>query len=77
MDHATLTLIADKHIRAALAEDMDHGDISTYAVMPHASAGAVDLIAKQDGIIAGLDVFEHTFHILDPKTRCEIGRAHV
>ena len=36
MDHATLTLIADKHIRAALAEDMDHGDISTYAVMPHA-----------------------------------------
>lgn len=71
MDHATLTLIADKHIRAALAEDMDHGDISTYAVMPHARAGAVDLIAKQDGIIAGLDVFEHTFHILDPKTRCE------
>lgn len=71
MDHATLTLIADKHIRAALAEDMDHGDISTYAVMPHARAGAVDLIAKQNGIIAGLDVFEHTFNILDPETRCE------
>ncbi len=71
MDYATLTLIADKHIRAALAEDMDHGDISTYAVMPHARAGAVDLIAKQDGIIAGLDVFEHTFHILDSNTRCE------
>lgn len=71
MDHATVTLIADKHIRAALQEDMDHGDISTYAVMPTARAGAVDLIAKQDGIIAGLDVFEHTFHILDPKTRCE------
>lgn len=71
MDHATLTLIADSHIRVALQEDMDHGDISTYAVMPTARAGAVDLIAKQDGIIAGLDVFEHTFHILDPKTRCE------
>ena len=43
--------------------------MSTAAVMPEAHRGTVELIAKQDGVIAGLQVFERTFKILDPAAR--------
>lgn len=71
MDLASLTLIADKHIRQALEEDLNHGDVSAAAVVPDGAQATVDLIAKQDGVIAGLDVFERTFHILDPQVNVE------
>ena len=38
-------------------QDITSEDITTNSVMPHYQAGEVDLICKQDGIIAGLDVF--------------------
>ena len=59
----------DDHIRAALKEDMPFGDVSTAAVMPEARAGRVQLIAKADGVIAGLAVFSRVFTLLDPTTR--------
>lgn len=68
MDYATLNLTATEHVRRALLEDMDHGDVSTAAVMPHARRGRVDLICKQDGVIAGLDVFALAFRLLDERT---------
>lgn len=71
MDLASLTLIADRHIRQALEEDLNHGDVSAAAVVPEGAQATVDLIAKQEGVIAGLDVFEHTFHILDPAVTTE------
>ncbi len=71
MDLASLTLIADRHIRQALEEDLNHGDVSAAAVVPESAQATVDLIAKQEGVIAGLDVFEHTFHILDPAVTTE------
>lgn len=71
MDLASLTLIADKHIRQALEEDLNHGDVSAAAVVPDHAQATVELIAKQEGVIAGLDVFEHTFHILDPNVEVE------
>lgn len=71
MDLASLTLIADKHIRQALEEDLNHGDVSAAAVVPEGAQASVDLIAKQEGVLAGLDVFERTFHILDPEVRIE------
>ena len=66
MDLAALSLVAEEHIRLALKEDITSEDISTAAVMPQAHRGSVELIAKQEGIIAGLDVFERTFAVLDP-----------
>ena len=57
MDLAALNLIAEKHIRTALEEDLNHGDVSAAAVVP---------ASEQEGVIAGLDVFERTFHLLDP-----------
>ena len=59
----------DAAIRAALEEDMPYGDLSTMAVMPAARRGRVSLIAKQDGVIAGLGVFARTFALIDEKTQ--------
>ena len=59
----------DDHIRAALREDMPFGDVSTAAVMPEPRPGRVQLIAKADGVIAGLAVFSRVFQLLDPATR--------
>lgn len=66
MDLAALNLIAEKHIRTALEEDLNHGDVSAAAVVPAGAQATVELIAKQEGVIVGLNVFERTFHLLDP-----------
>jgi nicotinate-nucleotide pyrophosphorylase (carboxylating) len=71
MDLASLTLIADEHIRRALEEDLNHGDVSAAAVVAKHACASVDLIAKQAGVIAGLDVFERTFHVLDATVEVE------
>ncbi len=59
----------DDHIRAALREDMPFGDVSTAAVMPGPRPGRVQLIAKAEGVIAGLAVFSRVFALLDPAMR--------
>lgn len=69
MDLSSFVLIVDEHIKRALREDVTSEDVSTAAVMPEAHRGTVELIAKQDGVIAGLQVFERTFKILDPAAR--------
>ena len=71
MNPITMQLVADKYIRMALEEDINSEDVSTNAVMPSAKPGVVDLICKQDGIIAGLQIFERVFTMLDEKTRVE------
>lgn len=64
----TMQLVADKYIRLALEEDIHSEDVSTNAVMPEYKKGEVQLICKEDGIIAGLPVFERVFTLLDEKT---------
>ena len=71
MNPITLTTVAEPLIRAALAEDITNEDVSTAAIMPDARPAAVDLIAKADGVLCGLDVFERTFAILDPASHVE------
>ena len=68
MNSITMKMQADKLIRMALQEDITGEDVSTNAVMRSAVKGTVDLIAKEDGIIAGLDVYARVFQILDEKT---------
>ncbi len=68
MNSITMKLNVDPLILAALQEDMPGEDVSTNAVMPTATPGTVDLICKQDGVIAGLDVFARVFTLLDEKT---------
>lgn len=68
MNEITMKMQADQLIRMALQEDITSEDVSTNAVMREAVKGTVDLIAKEDGIIAGLDIYARVFKILDDKT---------
>ncbi len=67
----TFNIAADKYIRLALEEDINSEDVSTNSVMPGYKKGEVQLICKEDGIIAGLPVFERVFKLLDPDTNIE------
>ena len=71
MNDITMRLNADELIKMALREDISSEDVSTNAVMPEAKAGEVELIAKQDGIICGMDVYERVFKLLDESTVVE------
>ena len=71
MNHITMTLQMDKYILSALEEDISSEDVTTNAVMREALQGEVDLICKQDGVIAGLPVFERTFKLLDNNTQVD------
>ena len=68
MHNLTLALNADELILSALREDITSEDITTNSVMREYQLGEVELICKQDGVIAGLDVFKRTFELLDSKT---------
>lgn len=68
MNPITMQLVADKYIKMALEEDINSEDVSTNAVMPEYKKGDVQLICKEDGIIAGLQIFERVFTLLDEKT---------
>lgn len=79
MNGITMNLQADHLIRLALQEDITSEDITTNAVMSDAKKGEVQLICKQDGIIAGLEVFARVFRLLDEtveiKFSCNDGDA--
>lgn len=68
MNPITMNLVADDIIRFALREDMNAGDLSTESVCPERREAEVQLIAKAEGVIAGFDVFERAFTLLDPRT---------
>lgn len=72
MNTITMKLQADHLIMEALREDISSEDVTTNAVMKEAVPGEVDLICKQDGIIAGLLVFRRVFELLDEKVETEL-----
>lgn len=71
MNKITTTLQVDHLILEALREDISSEDVTTNSVMKEAVTGEVELICKQDGIIAGLDVFKRVFELLDADTNVE------
>ena len=71
MNEITMTLQADHLILEALKEDISSEDVTTNSVMKEAMIGEVQLICKQDGIIAGLNVFARVFQLLDAGTEVE------
>ena len=68
MNNISMKLNADPLILSALQEDITSEDITTNSVMPHYQLGEVELICKEDGVIAGLDVFKCVFTLLDENT---------
>jgi len=71
MNNITMTLQVDHLIMEALREDISSEDVTTNAVMHEAVTGEVDLICKQNGVIAGLQVFQRVFELLDKDTKVE------
>ena len=71
MNEITMKMQADELIMMALREDITSEDVSTNAVMPKAQKGTFDLIAKEGGVIAGLQVYARVFTLLDDKTEIE------
>ena len=71
MNDITMKLNADNLIKMALQEDISSEDVTTNAVMRSRKQGEVQLICKQDGIVAGLGVFERVFKLLDETTEVE------
>lgn len=65
MNTITMQINADKLILQALAEDITSEDITTNAIIKEAEQGEVELLCKEDGIVAGLDVFARVFTLLD------------
>lgn len=68
MNNITMKTNADDLILLALKEDITSEDITTNSVMKESKLGEVELICKEDGIIAGLEVFKRVFELLDPAT---------
>ena len=64
--------LIDKYIISALKEDMNSGDITTDSILKNENA-QINLIAKDKGIIAGLDVFERVFEIIDSNSYFEFN----
>lgn len=71
MNEITMKLNADRLIRMALEEDITSEDITTNSVMRKKETGEVQLLCKEDGVIAGLWVFERVFTLLDENTETE------
>ena len=67
MNSVTMKLQADPLILQALREDITGEDVTTNAILPEDCQGEAELLCKQDGIIAGLDVFARAFTLLDDK----------
>ncbi len=74
MNEVTLKLNMDDAILLALKEDITSEDITTNAVMPEYCLGEVELICKEDGVIAGLPVFQRVFELLDKNIQVEFTR---
>lgn len=75
MNNISMKINADEWILLALKEDITSEDITTNSVMPHYQLGEVELICKEDGVIAGLEVFKRVFELLDEKTEVSFACA--
>lgn len=59
------SILLDKIITQALEEDLAWGDITTESTVPIDKMSKANLVAKQDMILCGIDVFEKVMHTLD------------
>jgi nicotinate-nucleotide pyrophosphorylase (carboxylating) len=61
------TLVIEPLVRAALLEDLGRaGDITTDAIVPAQAAAETALVARQAGVVAGLDLALLAFKLVDP-----------
>ena len=69
------TLMLEPLVRAALLEDLGRaGDITTDAVVPKQARAETALVARQPGVVAGLDLAALAFRLVEPGIEIEIER---
>ena len=59
----------DELIKKALDEDLGEGDHSSLATVPPDAMGRAILVAKQKGILAGIEIAQKVFSTVDPKIK--------
>lgn len=64
-------IVVEDVVRRSLAEDLARGDLTTDATVPMDVGGMPVLRAREPMVISGLDLFEATFHAVDPRIRVE------
>ncbi|MBN8205614.1 carboxylating nicotinate-nucleotide diphosphorylase [Microbacterium esteraromaticum] len=57
--------VLERTVRAALEEDAPWGDITSTALLPEEATATADLVAREDGVFSGGDVFSAAFHLTD------------
>ena len=65
-------MTAEEIIRKALEEDLGPGDYTSLATVSAEAAGTAVMLAKEKGVVAGTEIAEKVFKILDPETSVEI-----
>lgn len=70
-DFATKILNVDQLLMRALREDITSEDITTNAIIREEKLGQVQLICKEDGVLAGLDVYKRVFELIDDEAVLE------
>lgn len=71
MNPITTRLNVDNLLLQALREDISDEDVTTNSVMRTYKKGEAQLICKEDGIIAGMDIFQRVFELLEPEIQVE------
>ncbi|MFZ1960604.1 MAG: carboxylating nicotinate-nucleotide diphosphorylase [Methylovirgula sp.] len=68
-------ILIEPLVRAALLEDLGQaGDVTTDAVVPPAAHAEATFVARQPGIVAGLDLARLSFELLDPAIEFDIEK---
>ncbi len=69
-------LLLEPLVRAALLEDLGQaGDVTTNAVVPAEVNAAAAFVARQAGVVAGLDLAKLSFNLIDPGIAFSIEKA--
>jgi len=63
--------ILDAFIKNAIAEDIGDGDHSSLSCIPSTENGKAQLLIKQDGILAGIEIAKRVFSLIDPELKIE------
>ncbi len=58
-------------IRAALAEDVGSGDVTSESIVPESTRASARIVAREALVLAGLEVAERVFHAVDAGIACE------
>ena len=64
--------LIDDLIKLAFAEDIGDGDHTTLCCIPETAMGKSQLIIKEDGVLAGVEMAKRIFHDFDPELKMTV-----